>query len=126
MKNYTTLEVKTAKKRAYNFVFDRSRLINRIGRKKFTFDKRTRIGNLSNKFYQEINNISSIEEAKEKVIARKENKFKFSNFLDLPIVKDFINNTPTDVFKDRLCFNGRNHWAKNETDLKVLEILNKK
>jgi hypothetical protein len=125
MKNYTNSEIKIAKRRAYNFIFDRSRLINRIGHKNFTFDGRTRIGNLSNQIYQKINNIADIKKAKQKVIQRRKNKFTFSNILDSPIVKDFINNTPEKVFKDRLRFNSRNHWAKNETDLKVLKILMK-
>jgi hypothetical protein len=126
MKNYTTLEIKTAKKYAYNFVFCRYRLINRIGRKKFDFDGRTRIGNLSNKIYQEINKISDIEKAKEKAIIRRSNVYNFVSIINLPIVKDFVNNKPTQILKDRLRFGHRNHWAKTVKDFQILEILSNK
>lgn len=47
------------------------------------------------------------------------------NIFSSPLVKDYRNNKGSVeyIFKDRLRFYGRNHWAKTAIDFKVLQIL---
>ena len=126
MKNYTTSETIAAKKIAYNFIFSNQFLkIQSPFRSEFRADKRTRIGNLSIQLVRSLERDSKThQEAKEKKISRRKNRpFIFSNILDNAIVKDYKKNSPTHILENRLRFGNRNHWAKNERDLRVLEIL---
>ena len=53
---------------------------------------------------------------------------KIDNVLSNKLAKDYLTNKYylRGVYDDHLVFSsGRNHWAKNETDLKVLAILKK-
>ena len=53
---------------------------------------------------------------------------EFINVLSRPLVKDFKNNKAylRQILPDRLCFHsGRNHWAKDSFDFKILAILRK-
>jgi hypothetical protein len=131
MKNsqiYTKKEIKKAKKYAYNFIYSDSNLkICRPFSRSFKFDGRTKIGNLANRFVLELQKNENLELAKNKRISRRKNKkYIFKSILKNPIVIDFINNNPTNILKDRLIFGSRNHWAKTEKDIKILEILSKK
>jgi len=47
-----------------------------------------------------------------------------TTILNYPIVKDWIKNKPN-VHPNRLNIGSRNHWAKNETDFKILSVLGK-
>lgn len=52
--------------------------------------------------------------------------YKFENILDNKLLNDFKRNgNGMIVYDDRLYVAGRNHWAKNEQDFKVLQVLKK-
>lgn len=70
------------------------------------------------------------ESQKAEILAKKKERAKnknwqFQNVLSNPLVKDFKNNRHSLSYIDehRLCFHGRNHWAKNNFDRKILSIL---
>lgn len=61
--------------------------------------------------------------------ARAKNKpVPYTNVLSRPLVKDFKSNRHElrQILPDRLVFiSGRNHWAKDSLDMKILSTLNK-
>lgn len=68
------------------------------------------------------NNIDRINVIALQKIRLKNKPYLFENILQNSIYLDYKMNGGK-VFDDRLNVNGRNHWAKNETDKKVLQIL---
>ena len=124
MKNYTTTEIKTAKRIAYLHLTSTSAI---LCFKNFKYDKRTRIGKLSNLFVttlkKDIDQKRVIEKRKSRIENRKNREFK--NILSNPLLKDFLRNSPMQIHRDHLRCAGRNHWAKNSEDIKVLEVLKK-
>lgn len=125
LQQYTKKEIKTAKKHAYNF-FTSFRYLYQY-KDDFKFDGRTRIGNLSYEYFLELKKSINRKDIKEKIEKRKNNKFIFKNIFSNPLVNDFIKNKINldTIYKDRLRFSGRNHWAKNDYDKKILLILQK-
>ncbi len=66
-----------------------------------------------------------VEIAKRNIEKRKKPK-TFQNVLQNPLVKDYIKNKNiAKVYDDHIDFGVRNHWAKDEQDLKILKILKK-
>ena len=68
------------------------------------------------------------ETEKKRILALKKERSKtriekFENVLSNKLVKDYLANkfSLTGIYSDHLVFGSRNHWAKNETDLKVLD-----
>jgi hypothetical protein len=97
------------------------------------FNKRPKLDMRFNFNKQVANELIKIEltENEETLILRKradrrKNKFVFSNVLNNPLVIDYKANKSriTHIHKEVINFdNYRNHWAKNEFDLKVIAIL---
>lgn len=118
-------EQKQAEKIAYNYL--RQKAISKFA--KLRVDRRTKVGKLALKMVYEIEKTYDFEGVKNKVKQRAIQKPKpFENILQNPLVKDYINNMYSikHILNNRLVFlSGRNHWAKNETDLRILNILRK-
>ncbi|MGL6121656.1 MAG: hypothetical protein ACRC1W_01205 [Shewanella sp.] len=117
--NFRSEEISAAKSIAYRFAFS---IGNVVLNKRFNYDARTRVGTLAAKYFHELkvdkNAVKSIRRK------RRENKPQsFVNWLTNPLVLDYRRNSPSSINSDRLCFNRRNHWAKNSTDFKILSIL---
>lgn len=126
MKNYTKSEIATANKIAYQHIYGiNGLLINR----KFSFDKRTRIGNLANSIVSS-KKISEAEKRdiimlkKQRALNKRTNNV---SVLELPLVKDYMSNKGMIKFinDNMINFYGRNHHAKNAKDNAVLAILRK-
>ena len=117
-----TIYQKQAEKIVYNYL--RQKAINTGA--KLRVDKRTKVGKLALQMVYELEKTFDFEEAKNKRKQRHNQKPKpFTNILKNPIVKDYINNKHSikQILNNRLVFwGGRNHWAKSETDLKILQI----
>lgn len=120
-----TTEQKQAEKIAYNYL--RQKAISKFA--KLKVDRRTKVGKLALKMIYELEKTYDFEGVKNKHKQRVIQKPKpYKNILQNPIVKDYINNRHKlkQILNDRLLFwGGRNHWAKNETDLRILNILRK-
>ena len=120
-----SIEQKQAEKIAYNYL--RQKAINKFA--KLKVDRRTRVGKLALQMIYELEKTFDFEEVKNKRKQRHNQKPKpFTNILQNPLVKDYINNRYTikHILNNRLVFwGGRNHWAKNETDIRILNILRK-
>ena len=117
-----TTEEKLAEKIIY--VYLKQKTLNPYT--KLKVDKRTKVGKLALEMVYKIEMAFNFKEVKQKRINR--NKLKFKNILQNPIVKDYINNKPNikQVLTNGIVFyGGRNHWAKNEKDLRILKILQK-
>lgn len=88
--------------------------------------------NFNNEVIKEYNRIIKeragvIDEDRKKHQERRKNKFIFKNVLSNHLVKDF-KETPFFlrlVYPDRLNIAGRNHYARNGFDKKILAILKK-
>lgn len=125
--NPTKKEIEIAKKWAYGHFFSAWHLSSY----RFKPDQRTRIGRLALSQYNELSeNCSELrDEVLKKQVARRKNKpAAFSNVLSNPIVKDYRANRPfiEKIYPDRIVFSGyRNHWAKDEKDIRILRILRK-
>lgn len=116
---------KQAKRIAYSIIMDR---VNRPTAKVMQVDRRTKVGKLALEMVCEIEKTFDFEKAYRKRKERREKKVKpFLNILGRPIVKDYLNNKHQikAIHKDRIDFFGRNHWAKDATDFKIIEILMK-
>lgn len=127
MKNYTKTEIKTANKIAYQHIYGINGL---LFNRKFSFDKRTRIGHLANSIVvsKKINDADKREIILLKKQRSLNKKTTSVSILELPLVKDYINNKGMIKFinDDRINFYGRNHYAKNAKDYSILAILRKK
>lgn len=89
-------------------------------------DKRTKVGKLALEMIYKLEKTYNFEEVREKKKLRNLNRVKpFTNILSRPLVKDYINNKHSlkKVHENRLEFYGRNHWAKDELDLRILKKL---
>lgn len=65
---------------------------------------------------------------RQKYVSRIRNKpYIFGNILNNPIVVDYFESRHylVKIYPDHLNFGTRNHWAKSETDIKILAILAK-
>ena len=119
MKDYTKEEIATAKRMAFRYIYDtRNILMNRS----FVYDRRTRVGNLAAAIVKNTPVDRAAIKAKKR--ARAANRpLPFRNVLNNPLVRDYIANGGY-VLPDRLAFrSGRNHWAKNDFDRKILKVL---
>lgn len=131
MKPYTTQEKQQALKRAFAYLYSFENLIiNRTNHKKYQYDKRTRIGSLTNSIVT-TKQLSMEEKARIIEITRnrkirQRNTFN-QNYTTNPLWIDYKNNKNNvkTVTTECIYFYGRNHWAKNETDKKVLAVLRK-
>jgi hypothetical protein len=70
---------------------------------------------------------SDREKHRARVRARVEDERRPANWLALPIVRDYRENRHhlRRVCADRLDFSGRNHWAKDDRDRRILAVLAK-
>ena len=124
MKQYTQSEIKTATKSAMSIIYSNDNLM--FGRH-FKFDNRYRIGKLANKIIKEtvINKTEILAKRK----ARRASKPQpFTNVLSNKLYLDWRKNKAylwvnRDNLRDK--YSSRRHWAKNDTDIKVLAILRK-
>lgn len=122
--------MKTERQKAENIAHNylRQRAIN-VGAK-LKVDKRTRVGRLALQIIYEITPTYNFNEVREKRRERSRRKSEaFTNVYSSPLVKDYLSNKNSiiKIFPDHIQFYGRrNHWAKTEKDLKILEILSKK
>jgi hypothetical protein len=114
--------MKTATREAYRLIMNPSNLLMQRRPKldmRYTFSRQV---------LAEINRIKfNRNEVIKKRKARRLNKYTFSNVLHNPIVRDYFTNKSKliAIAPDRLIFSGRNHWAKSESDFKILKILNR-
>lgn len=123
-------KIKTSnpKKTAFNYIYG---LDNLLFNKKIRLDMRF---NYSYKVLELIKKYQISEVEKKRILTLKKerainrNGEPIASILKNKLVVDYLKNKGylTGVFDDHLRFGGfRNHWAKNETDLKVLAILKK-
>jgi len=118
-------ELKIAKKMAFNYLYGMNHLI--LGRS-FKYDARTKIGKLANEIVKkEVKkiDIKTILELRKK---RRELRYIFIPIFKNPIVNDYILHkyNLNGVYSQNLSFHGgRKHWAKNENDVKILNVLKK-
>ena len=118
----TRQEVSMATRIAYSHLVEKS--IYRGA--KLRIDKRTRVGKLALEMIYKLEKTYNFEEVREKKKLRSLNGVKsFTNILSRPLVKDYINNKNSlkKIHNDHLEFYGRNHWAKDELDLRILKKL---
>lgn len=121
--HYTKEEHKEAMKAAANYIFTPFWYIKQ---RAFKHDARTRIGQLSNMYVKKYVHLRT-NEVINKQKQRHSNKGakEFENIFNNAITKDYLTNKRQlkRVAKDKLEFFGRNHYAKNEQDYKILAIL---
>lgn len=119
----TRQEVSMATRIAYSHLVEKS--IYRGA--KLRIYKRTRVGKLALEMIYKLEKDFDFEKVRQKKIERvKLKNSTFSNVFTNPIVKDYINNNSSikSIYNDRIHFwGGRNHWAKNELDKRILKIL---
>jgi len=115
------------KKTAFRFIYG---LDNLLFNKRIILDMRF---NSSREVFTLLKKYQIPETEKKRILALKKDRAKnriekFENILSNKLVKDYLSNKywVRGVYDNHLYFgDGRNHWAKNETDLKVLAILKK-
>lgn len=117
----------TARYIAYKYLYGINHIVIN---KPFKYDKRTTLGKEANTIVQSLKKTidrDMILKIKSKRAAQKLIKETVSIF-NQPLVKDYINNKHyiKAIHQDRIEFYSRNHWAKNDKDLKILQILSKK
>ena len=107
---------------AYGYVFNRYNIaINHS--KKIKVDRRFKTSSDILRLVNHLLEVTDFTKIKAKQKARAISKtVPNQNYLHNPIVKDWIKNKPN-VHPNRL--NIGNHWAKNETDFKILSVLGK-
>lgn len=92
-------------------------------------DRRTKHGQTVLAEYNRLKSEIDFSEVRSKQRARRNAKpTAYTNVLQRPIVQDWKSNHGAYGFKilsDRLVHGSRNHWAKNDTDRKILAILAK-
>ena len=90
-------------------------------------DRRTRFGKAVLSEYNRLKAKINYAEVRLKQHERMKSRHAFVNILGTPIVKDWLSNKGRGirVMTDRLTDGYRNHWAKNERDLRILAILKK-
>jgi len=90
-------------------------------------DLRTRVGKLAMKLIKQDEFQKNAKEIRQKQKLRRERKLnsRFVNIFERPIVKDYLANPYINVHSNRLSDGLRNHWAKDDKDLKILSILKK-
>lgn len=123
MKPYTKEEVQIAEKIAYGHMYSMDFI--RFCRP-LTVDRRTRIGRLAlDIFYRKAGEIDKAAINEKRKYRRNLNKGVYTNYLNNPLIRDYVSNKRflKNIYPDRLVFLGRNHWAKNETDLRILKVL---
>ncbi len=89
-------------------------------------DRRTTFGKSVLAEYNRLRNSVNISEIQSKQRQRRANKVSFTNILSNPLVRDWKSNKGRYGFKiasDRIIEGSRNHWAKSETDKRILSIL---
>ena len=125
MKDITKNEREEAKQIAHRqFYSPYAIAINQ--RKGLDVDLRTRVGRLALKFYEKLIETVDVDAVSKLQLERRMRKPKrFTNILDNPLVRDYLNNNPSAIYSDRLKFGHRNHWAKSERDKQILSVLKK-
>lgn len=126
MKAYTKEETRLANKMAMQYLYS---INNILLNKRFRYDARTRVGNLAASIVR-AKQLSESEKMQIKALKRKRANARSQNnqvpILRQPIVVDWIKNKRwLKVQNNRLTDGYRNHWAKNEKDLKILAVLRK-
>ena len=116
-----------ARKIAYKILCSRYRVIlGKSSSKNFHLDMRRKFDKLIYKYICEIRQLINFSEILAKQKVRQKNKpYQFTNVLQNSLYLDYKRNGGR-IEVQRLYVHGRNHWAKNEFDLKVLSILNKR
>ena len=90
------------------------------------FDKRTKFGKQAYAYYLKLQYTENVSLILEKRRKRCSQKYTFSNVLDNKLYLDWKSNKHNIIVCDNRLSEGlRNHWAKNEFDIKVLKILKK-
>jgi len=117
--------IKEASKLAFKLIYSPYSIILD---KKPKLDMRYNFSKLILKIYKQ--NALTFSEKKEILSLRKQRRLSKNietNYLNNPILVDYIKNKKDvkHVFCDRIEFYGRNHWAKNNNDLKVISIIKK-
>jgi len=132
-KPLTPQEKREAKKLACQRIYSLKNYLNIRGYNN-PFDRRTRIGREANRLIK-VMQLSADEKLRLLQLKRSRAKADCQkNYLNDPITQDFLRNRNQGrcmvVFKnDGTAFlrwnNGRNHWAKNERQYKILTVINK-
>lgn len=121
--NPTKSEIRQAKARVYSHFGN----TYPVRRRKPRVDRRTRVGRLVLNYYYELDGSqeSVLITIKKMERAQARKGTGFTNVLDNPLVRDYFANKDNlkEVHSSHLEFWGRNHWAKSDRDLKILEIL---
>lgn len=128
MKKNTYTE-KDVRREAYRMVYSHGYLLmgklpKRDNRLNFTHDVKQFIKKID-LTEQQVNDIIKLKQKRAKA---KRGMNDFTNIYNEPLVKDYRNNKGNlrGVYDNRLFFSGgRNHWAKNDRDVKILAILKK-
>lgn len=85
------------------------------------------LGKLS-RSYKDMGGYEGMREIFNKKISRNKNRIeKFTNIYNNHLIVDYLANKRhlTKIYDDLLCFRGRNHYARNSQDLKIISILKK-
>lgn len=85
------------------------------------------LGKLSQS-YIDMGGYEGMKEIFNKKISRNAKRIvKFTNIYNNHLVVDYLANKRhlTNIYDNQLCFCGRNHYARNEQDLKIISILKK-
>lgn len=88
---------------------------------------REELGKLSQS-YKDMGGAEGMREIFNKRISRNiQRSEKFTNIYDNHLIVDYLANKRylTNIYENGLCFCGRNHYARNEQDLKIISILKK-
>jgi hypothetical protein len=108
---------------------DLRKLYNWSQRARRHFDQRTKVGKEATKLIGQIRSGVDFQEIERKRNARRKLRQapSFVNIFERPLVRDYLSNKRSleHVHGQCLRFFGRNHWAKDAKDLRILEILKK-
>ncbi len=121
---------KKALKIAYNYCFNKYEILkNRVSpNRKINLDRRYKVNQLAINYIKKIRATIDFTEIR---LLQKERRIRLlnnqCNILQNHIVKDWIENKNMvkSIDDEKISFYGRNHWAKNDRDVKILEILSK-
>ncbi len=123
-KNFTNQEIKKAEKIAYQALYSTYNMRMNV---RFRYDARTRVGSLSAAIYYteegKLNKVAIYNKRRKRIANKPE---EYTNILNNKIYNDWKKNkSQAQVYNNHIRFQGRNHWAKNTEDLKVLSIIKK-
>lgn len=130
MKKANQYTKEDVKRKAFSMLYSGNNILLNHSTRKYRLDKRYNFNREVLAFFR-ANQLPENERQRVKDLRRQRAKNKpvhFATIFEQPIVKDWIKNGSgiKRITGERLQFwDGRNHWAKNEKDKRILSILSK-